>query len=253
MGGAVSVDPTSAASQGDVSADVLMTISDFVDSISVISGTATLDSGTGHGTSQSRPAGASDEIFTIREVPSWVQPIRAYLTEGLLPKDEAMVRKIQRRSKSYTIVSTKTYKRSVTGVLQRCVEPAEGQEILLDIHQGECGHHVLSRALVAKAFRHGFYWPSALQDAEDIVRKCNGCQRYSKLTHLPQSALKTIPITWPFATWCLDMVGPLRPAKGNMTHILVIVDKFTKWVEVKPIRKLDGYTAVKFVKDIILR
>ena len=38
-----------------------------------------------------------------------------------------------------------------------------------------------------------------------------------------------------------------------MTHILVIVDKFTKWVEVKPIRKLDGYTAVKFLKDIILR
>ena len=49
------------------------------------------------------------------------------------------------------------------------------------------------------------------------------------------------------------MVGPLRPARGNMTHILVIVDKFTKWMEVKPIRKLDGYTAVKFLKDIILR
>ena len=49
------------------------------------------------------------------------------------------------------------------------------------------------------------------------------------------------------------MVGPLRPAKGNMTHILMIVDKFTKWVEAKPIRKLDGYTTVKFLNDIILR
>ena len=38
-----------------------------------------------------------------------------------------------------------------------------------------------------------------------------------------------------------------------MTHILVMVDKFTKWVEVKPIRKLDGSTAVKFLTDIILR
>ena len=38
-----------------------------------------------------------------------------------------------------------------------------------------------------------------------------------------------------------------------MTHILVMVDKFTKWVEVKPIRKLDGRTAVKFLKDIINR
>ena len=104
-----------------------------------------------------------------------MQPIMAYLTEGILPEDETMARKIQRRSKSYTIINAETYKRSVTGVLQRCVEPAKGQEILLDIHQGECGHHVSSRALVAKAFRHGFYWPSALDDAENIVRKCNGC------------------------------------------------------------------------------
>jgi hypothetical protein len=32
-----------------------------------------------------------------------------------------------------------------------------------------------------------------------------------------------------------------------------VVDKFTKWVEVKPIRKCDGHTAMKFLKDIILR
>ena len=49
------------------------------------------------------------------------------------------------------------------------------------------------------------------------------------------------------------MVGPFRPARGNMTHILVMVYKFTKWVEVKPIKNLDGETVVKFPKDIILR
>ena len=70
---------------------------------------------------------------------------------------------------------------------------------------------------------------------------------------MPASALKTIPITWPFAVWCLDMVGPFKLARGNMTHILVMVDKFTKWIEVKPIRKCDSRTAVSFLKDIILR
>ena len=39
------------------------------------------------------------------------------------------------------------------------------------------------------------------------------------------------------------MVGPFKPARGNMTDMLVMVDKFTKWIEVKPIRKLDGKTA----------
>jgi hypothetical protein len=36
-------------------------------------------------------------------------------------------------------------------------------------------------------------------------------------------------------------------------HLLVAVDKFMKWVEAKPIRKLDGKTTLKFVKDIVVR
>jgi hypothetical protein len=49
------------------------------------------------------------------------------------------------------------------------------------------------------------------------------------------------------------MVGPLKTAPSGFTHLLVAVDKFTKWVEAKPIRKLDGKTALKFIKDIVVR
>ena len=112
----------------------------------------------------------------------------SYLIDGTLPEDETLARRVQRKSKAFTIINSEIYKRSVTGVLQKCVEPLEGQEILLDIHQGECGHHVASRTLVAKAFRHGFYWPTALDDAEKIVRNCKGCQFFSKQIHMPASA-----------------------------------------------------------------
>ena len=63
--------------------------------------------------------------------------------------------------------------------------------------------------------------------------------------------MKTIPITWPFAVWGLDMVGPFKAARGGMTHLLVAVDKFTKWIEARPIKRLDGQTAVGFFQDII--
>jgi hypothetical protein len=49
------------------------------------------------------------------------------------------------------------------------------------------------------------------------------------------------------------MVGSLKTTPLGFTHLLVAVDKFTKWVEAKPIRKLDGKTALKFVKDIMVR
>jgi ribonuclease HI len=134
-------------------------------------------------------------VFTAREVHSWACPIMEFLVNGQVPVDETEARRVMRRSKGYTIINKEIYKRSTTGVLQRCVKSAEGQEMLREIHQGECGHHASSRALVSKAFWHGFYWPTALQEAEDLVRKCNGCQMYAHQIHQPASALKTIPIT----------------------------------------------------------
>ena len=35
--------------------------------------------------------------------------------------------------------------------------------------------------------------------------------------------------------------------------MLVVVDKYTKWVEARPIKKLDGPTAVKFVVELVIR
>jgi ribonuclease HI len=113
-------------------------------------------------------------FFVVRETSSWVKPIIEFLVNGGLAV-EVEARRIQRRAKDYTIINGEIYKRSVTAVLQRCVEPEEGKEMLQEIHQGECGHHASSRSLVAKVFRHGFYCPTALEDAEDMVWNCNGC------------------------------------------------------------------------------
>jgi hypothetical protein len=42
------------------------------------------------------------------------------------------------------------------------------------------------------------------------------------------------PPSWPFAMWGLDAVGPFCTSPGGYKHILVVVDKFTKWIEVQP-------------------
>jgi hypothetical protein len=47
--------------------------------------------------------------------------------------------------------------------------------------------------------------------------------------------------------------GSAKTAPSEFTHLLVAVDKFMKWVEDKPIRKLDGKTALKFLKDIVVK
>jgi hypothetical protein len=159
------------------------------------------------------------------------------------------------RAKSFVLLGDgkELYHRSPSGILQRCISIAEGQELLQKIHSGACGHHAAPRALVGNAFRQGFYWPTVVADATRIVRTCQGCQFYAKQTHLPAQALQTIPITWLFAVWGLDLVGPLQKAPGGYTHLLVAIDKFSKWIEVRPLNSIRSEQAVAFFTNIIHR
>jgi transposase InsO family protein len=104
---------------------------------------------------------------------------------------------------------------------------------------------------VGNAFRQGFYWPTTVADANKVVRTYEGCQFYARMTNLPAHAMQTIPVMWSFAVWGLDIVGPLRKALGGYTHLLVAVDKFSKWIEAHPIMNLRAEQAVTFFTDII--
>jgi hypothetical protein len=49
------------------------------------------------------------------------------------------------------------------------------------------------------------------------------------------------------------MIGPLTTALGGLTHVLVAIDKFTKWIEYKPITKIPTNRVVSFICDILHR
>jgi hypothetical protein len=108
-----------------------------------------------------------EEVMMIEE--TWMQPYLAYMINKMLPEDTVEAKRIIRQSKAFVVLQGKLYKKSISGVLQRCVTRQEGQEILKDIHAGVCGHHASSRAIAAKAFQAGFYWLTAIEDAKDIV------------------------------------------------------------------------------------
>ena len=119
-------------------------------------------------------------VAALHTISDWEIPYLAYISRGELPEDETLARQITQRSKSMLIVNKESHHCSVTWAFQCCVSPEEGHEILCEIHEGDCGHHAGSKSLVAKAFRHGFYWLTAHTNAEDLVSKCDGCQKFSR-------------------------------------------------------------------------
>jgi transposase InsO family protein len=208
------------------------------------------------------PSAAEGEALHIEEqrngvtpVLNWQTPYLEYLLRGELPLDKVEAQRLARRAKSFVLLGDEKelYHRSPSGILQRCISITQGQELLHEIHSGTCGHHAAPRTLVGNAFRQGFYWPTTVADATRIVCSCQACQFYARWTPLTAQALQTIPITWLFAVWGLDLVEPLQKAPGGFTHLLVAIDKFSKWIEVRPLTSIRSEQAVAFFTNIIHR
>ena len=109
-------------------------------------------------------------------VVDWREQFIKYLTSAEVPTDKTETKCLICRSKHYVLVDGNLMRKSAKeGILQKCITQDEGVKLLLEIHSGSCGNHTASRNLVDKAFRAGFYWPTAITDAEDLVQRCEGC------------------------------------------------------------------------------
>ena len=174
------------------------------------------------------------------QAPAWAQPIVQYLQTGELPDERETAERVARQSNMYQFVDNILYRKRPNGVKLKCICREDGQKLLAEIHEGMCGSHIGSRMLVGKVFRQGFYWPTALQDAVAVVTRCEACQYHAKSTHQPAQALQTIPLSWPFSVWGLDILGPFPRATGGFEFLYIAIDKFTKWPEVEPSEKGDS-------------
>ena len=119
----------------------------------------------------------------------WREQFIKYLSSAEVPTDKTKTKCLIRRSKHYVLVDGNLMRKSAKeGILQKCITQ-EGVKLLLKIQSGSCGNHVASRNLVDKAFRASFYWPTAISNVEDLIRRCEGCQFFAKQIHVPAQEL----------------------------------------------------------------
>ena len=90
-----------------------------------------------------------------------------------------------RQATAYCIQDVELYRKRPNVVSLRCISREQGLELLADIHGGDCGHHSSLCTLVGKAFRSNLYWPTALNDATELVHSCEACQFHAKQIHQP--------------------------------------------------------------------
>ncbi|GJU96316.1 reverse transcriptase domain-containing protein [Tanacetum coccineum] len=108
------------------------------------------------------------------------------------------------------------------------------------------------RAVVRKAMRQGYYWPTMHADAKEEVDKCDSCQIHSPVLRLPKTHMTSIMAPWPFYQWGIGHPRTIAPHHRRAKFVIVAIDYFTKWIEAKPLVKITGKEVIRFVMDNII-
>ncbi|XP_050238331.1 uncharacterized protein LOC126687817 [Mercurialis annua] len=127
------------------------------------------------------PTVEEQQVLPVAVLDPWMQPIVAYLADGVLPEGRTEAAKLVRISSVYSLIEGALYRTSVIHPWSKCISLEEGSYVLREIHEGECGAHEGAVTLYRKAMLQGFYWPMMKKDAEEMVKKCDKCQKFGSL------------------------------------------------------------------------
>ncbi|GKV36705.1 hypothetical protein SLEP1_g44805 [Rubroshorea leprosula] len=156
-------------------------------------------------------------LSTDPSTPSWTTPLINYLQSGKLPEDQSAAKVIKRRAAHFTMLDNQLYK-----------------------------------TLAQKLLRHGYYWPTMVDDAQNYVKRCLTCQFNANGIHMPGEMLSSLTSPWPFAQWGVDLLSPFIKGKGGCIFLVVAMDYFTKWIEAKPLSMTTERKIEEFLFNSIL-
>ena len=128
-------------------------------------------------------------VAPVESVPSWMDPIWDYIIDKSLPDDPKEAAKIRARLARFTNHKGSLYKRGFLTPFLKCIAREDSKYVLREVHEGICGTHIGAGALVGKVLRQGYYWPTILKDATDLVKRCRICQEHAKISRLPSEPL----------------------------------------------------------------
>eukprot|EP00253_Pinus_taeda_P029093 PITA_29093 len=107
-------------------------------------------------------------------------------------------------------------------------------------------------AIAQKILRAGYFWPSLFKDCITAIQKCHNCQIFDHKMHAPPAPLHPIIVVGPFGKWGINFMTCNPHSAGGHAYIILVVDYFTKWVDVMPTFLADGKTAAILIFNHII-
>lgn len=145
----------------------------------------------------------------------WRTPILNLLKNPSLKTE----RKKKLRSLRYVLIDGQLYKKSVDGLLLKCLSKHESMLVMAEVHEGICGAHQAGVKMRWLIWRHGYHWPGIEKDCNQYAKGCKACQIHGPIQRASAAALYPIVKPWPFRGWAVDLIGKIYPPSSKQHNI----------------------------------
>ena len=132
--------------------------------------------------------------------------------------------------------------------LRLCIPKTERRRLLNEFHD-ECAHPGVIH--LYEKLREQVWWPRMLTHIVNYVQQCNECQRSRSKKNSTLPRPMSIP-SGPFTHIAIDHIGPFPMTNDGHKYILVMMCRFTKYVEAYPTKDESAYTTAQLLVDKII-
>jgi hypothetical protein len=93
--------------------------------------------------------------------------------ENLNPKER---RDLRIKFVQYHLINSVLFHINYDGVLLKCLEHEDIENVLRELHDGPVGGHFAGNTTTHKKLRGDYYWPTLFRDVHTYARNCKTCQ-----------------------------------------------------------------------------
>ena len=119
------------------------------------------------------------------------------------------------------------------------VVPELFEEILKQFHD-HLGHIGSRKSM--DLIRTRYYWPQMEKTVNEYIKRCLLCSLHKEKNGKDYAFPQNISCDRPFHRICIDICGPLETTRKGNRYVLGIVDHFSKFLVLVPLRSADAKT-----------
>lgn len=182
-----------------------------------------------------------DWLLAAQEVDKDIKAIKEILASGDVQNNKQVFQQ-------YELKGGKVYKSTAYG--PRWVVPENARFQILRLNHDDMGHFAFDKTYESVARQYWF--PRMRRFIKKYVKNCLNCLFHKTTENKKPGFLNPIPkIARPFHTIHIDHLGPfVKSGKGN-THIFVIIDAFTKFILIFPVKNTKTCYVIDALLDMI--